>query len=96
MKCCDSITSAMAFSTSGLIVGYCAFKSSSGTRMLAFLSLACVTADVSLIFSPCFSIENSIHLALSDESGVAVTPGFSSQETLGEEAVLATLGMTEG
>src|SRR6266852_270100 len=37
MKCCDSITSAMAASTSALIVEYCALRSSSGTCILGFL-----------------------------------------------------------
>src|SRR5882672_2518865 len=37
MKCCDSITSAMAASTSDLIVEYCALRSSSGTCILGLL-----------------------------------------------------------
>src|SRR5712664_3363504 len=37
MKCCDSITSAMAASTSALIVAYCALRSSSGTCILRLL-----------------------------------------------------------
>src|SRR3954451_5327095 len=37
MKCCDSITSAIAASISALIDKYCAFRSSNGTFMLRFL-----------------------------------------------------------
>src|SRR5262245_50561521 len=37
MKCCDSITSAIAASTSALMAAYCAFRSSNGTFILRFL-----------------------------------------------------------
>ncbi len=37
MKCWDSITSAIAASTSALIVAYCALRSSSGTCISGFL-----------------------------------------------------------
>src|SRR5213596_2668561 len=37
MKCCDSITSATAASTSALIAAYCPLRSSNGTFMSRFL-----------------------------------------------------------
>src|SRR5258708_21777068 len=45
MKCCDSMTSAIADSTSDLIVAYCALRSSSGTCMRNFLFRLLVRLD---------------------------------------------------